>query len=1037
MNPLYPIAGEAPAPTVPEPTDKVTKFLKQPKTRTFVLAAGLVYAVVVPVVALCFPETLPDRSEVAPAAGHAPETDRANTPPGPEVLPGAAPGTQEEPSQRLAGHPDRVMYTRVKLPFLHELSVSGLRLPLWWFGVGVFVAVVLVCWPALIARLVAAGAAAGKGLRGLGWANRIALGLIAGGGGAALLIEWAGYEKGAKLVKLAVLALAVLWGLCHAAVRLSDYLALLGHLVSWLWAAFFPIGWPRNWVFNRLWWTTLLPVRLAKDLRDWFWIKGWVDRLEKALAWVFASPLFPLQIALFWAISLADFGSGFGIPDLVWGDTWWMRLWAGVSISLLFANALFVRAILDRQPGGKPPFATKRWSLFGFARRRHGFPDDPAVRQMGAFLARTWLPALAIFYLPVVGRDWARPGDGVPGIMLLGLVSGVVVTVLLVARYEQTWRAWWMENKFFLSLPGFAEKEQGQIPPAEYPVHALATVFGIPAVGFAVVFLFEYLTTNAVWSPVWVVCLLLGLFNIAYGFVSFHFEGLKYILLSLVLLVLLVANTNHPYKMRHPDLDMYAAVSLDKPPEQAPDWRIQTPDMLRCFQGRWTSGPAGPREGKPKLVIVCTTGGGIQAAVWTAVVLEGLERAIPGDRTKGAAGLRDHIRLMTGASGGMQGAALYTADFHNTDRKTALSTQLARDSLWPTLQTMLMHDLMGSAVPWRFDYDRGRRLEHAWSWNCRDWTDGTKPVEPPDAIDKLRLGTTYEAKGDPFDRSFFSLHAEEKECRCPSLVFSPMLVEDCRRVLISNLAVDWFTTARAAHLNGKLDNAPKWLDGDTISVPAIEFWRYFPKAHDTFRVGTAARMSASFPFVGPAVSLPTNPPRRVVDAGYFDNFGINFAALWLHHYRDEIKEHTSGVVIVEIRAYPRRKEKVQFVLYDRDGKPIADTVNWAVSEGSSPLEGIYNLYARSAYFRNDQVLQVLSEEFNRPARGKLAPAVPFFTTVLFECDQPAALSWTLPRPEAQKICEQFGPPCHLHENVRQQVARLKDWFGTGGGPTEW
>ena len=1013
-----------PASEVPEPTDKFTKFLKHEWTQAFVLAAGLSYALVVLVVAFGFPEWLPDRSEAAPPAGQVNEQSRA----------------------------DHEVSARGTLALIAASSISGLRWALWVAGVVLIAAVVLLWWPTLIGQLVAAVVATGKWFRKLSWANCVALVLVVVGVVAVVVIEEVGAEKivgeeTGKFVKLAVLVFVFGWGLRHMVVNRANFRALLGSLGSWLWASF-------------------LPGTLLGDLFDWFWVRRWVERLEEALGWVFASPLFTLQIVLFWAISWIDFGAGLGIPNLVWGDTFWMRLWVGVSISLLFANAMFVRATLDRLPGGRPPFDTDRWSLFGFAQPTFGFPvDDQAVREIGAFLARTWLPALAIFYLPVWRRDWMTPGDGVPGMMLLGLVLGIVITVLLVARYEQAWRNWWLTNKFFLTLPGFSRPNvipAAQLP-AERPVHALATVFAIPAVGFAVVFLFEYQTANAVWSPVWVACLLFGLFNVAYGFVSFHFEGLKYILLLLILLVLLVANTNHPYKMRHPGLDMYAGVKLDEPPEKAPDWRIQTPDLLKSFRTKWP-GPAGKREGKPKLVIVCTTGGGIQAAVWTSVVLEGLEKAIPGDAAKGEAPLRDHIRLMTGASGGMQGAALYAADFHNFSerqskgqppRQTPLRTQLARDSLWPTLQTMLMHDLTGSAVPWRFDNDRGRRLERSWSWNCREWTDGKKQVEPPDAIDKLRLGTTYTGtEPPPLERTFSELLKEEKGCQCPSLVFSPMLVEDCRRVLISNLAVDWFTTARAEHLNGELSGKPAWIDENTISVPAIEFWRYFPKAHKEFQVGTAARMSASFPFVGPAVSLPTNPPRRVVDAGYFDNFGINFAALWLHRYRDEIREHTGGVVIIEIRAYPRRHEKVQFTLNDsKTGKPIVDTVNWAVSEGSSPLEGVYNLYARSAYFRNDQVLQVLSDEFNKPPKGQPAPTVPFFTTVLFECNQPAALSWTLPEKEAENIQKQFADkdwwkepleaPApgrkqfatekgNLDDKVYQQVVGLKAWFGNGG-----
>jgi hypothetical protein len=55
---------------------------------------------------------------------------------------------------------------------------------------------------------------------------------------------------------------------------------------------------------------------------------------------------------------------------------------------------------------------------------------------------------------------------------------------------------------------------------------------------------------------------------------------------------------------------------------------------------------------------------------------------------------------------------------------------------------------------------------------------------------------------------------------------------------------------------------------------AISFFALFPKSVDTFRVATAVRMNATFPYVSPAVSLPTAPPVRVVDTGYYDNYGL-------------------------------------------------------------------------------------------------------------------------------------------------------------------
>ena len=58
------------------------------------------------------------------------------------------------------------------------------------------------------------------------------------------------------------------------------------------------------------------------------------------------------------------------------------------------------------------------------------------------------------------------------------------------------------------------------------------------------------------------------------------------------------------------------------------------------------------KQAKPKLALVTVSGGGIRASVWTSVVLRKLEESL-------GAEFPYHIRLITGASGGMVGASYY------------------------------------------------------------------------------------------------------------------------------------------------------------------------------------------------------------------------------------------------------------------------------------------------------------------------------------------------------------------------------------------
>src|SRR6185436_18885431 len=94
----------------------------------------------------------------------------------------------------------------------------------------------------------------------------------------------------------------------------------------------------------------------------------------------------------------------------------------------------------------------------------------------------------------------------------------------------------------------------------------------------------------------------------------------------------------------------------------------------------------------------------------------------------------------------------------------------------------------------------------------------------------------------------------------PLLIFSPMIVEDGRRLLISNLDLAALATIYVPGIGAAATRA---------SLPALELLKLVPAAA-SLRVSTVARMSASFPYVTPASEVPTQPLRRVVDAGYYD-----------------------------------------------------------------------------------------------------------------------------------------------------------------------
>jgi hypothetical protein len=83
---------------------------------------------------------------------------------------------------------------------------------------------------------------------------------------------------------------------------------------------------------------------------------------------------------------------------------------------------------------------------------------------------------------------------------------------------------------------------------------------------------------------------------------------------------------------------------------------------------------------------------------------------------------------------------------------------------------------------------------------------------------------------------------------------------------------------------------------------AIEFQRLF-QDHEPgdLKLTSALRMNASFPYISPVVTLPSEPPMRVMDAGGRDNYGYRATLSFLYTFRQWIAEHTSGIVLIQLR----------------------------------------------------------------------------------------------------------------------------------------
>jgi hypothetical protein len=155
----------------------------------------------------------------------------------------------------------------------------------------------------------------------------------------------------------------------------------------------------------------------------------------------------------------------------------------------------------------------------------------------------------------------------------------------------------------------------------------------------------------------------------------------------------------------------------------------------------------------------------------------------------------------------------------------------------------------------------------------------------------------------------------EENAEIPMLVFSPTIINHGRKLIISPMNVSYFTH----HSNNIVTS-----DGE------VEFTRFFAKQNAVnLKFSTALRMSATFPYVMPMVSLPTSPTVEVMDAGIRDNYGISLAVKFLSEFKVWIQNNTSGVILITTRDRPRelKETRVNNSVYTKMSKPAWNVVD--------------------------------------------------------------------------------------------------------------
>ena len=368
---------------------------------------------------------------------------------------------------------------------------------------------------------------------------------------------------------------------------------------------------------------------------------------------------------------------------------------------------------------------------------------------------------------------------------------------------------------------------------------------------------------------------------------------------------------------------------------------------------------------KPKMVFICVSGGGQRAALWSLNVLQTADKM-----TKGK--LMENAMLITGASGGLIGASYFRELIYQERQGTGVDpyavehlNNIASDNLNAIIFSLLMNDFFVGFKKFEYkgiayDKDRGYSFEHQLNKNT-----------------EMML-----------DKPLISYQYAEKESLVPMIIMAPTIINDGRKLYISPQNVSYLTNVTdTLYYDNKLNG--------------IDFLRFFKdQGSEQLRFLSGLRMSATFPYITPNITLPSRPSMEIMDAGITDNFGISDAIRFLYVFREWISENTSGVVIVSIRDSEKDGPilpKENLSLFDRFTLPIS-----SIYQNFEALQDITNdnkiEYARKWFDATIQRvdLQYIPEDY---AKENLSRS----DSLRMENVQRASLSWRLTGREKKSV----------------------------------
>ncbi|MBL0103835.1 MAG: patatin-like phospholipase family protein [Bacteroidetes bacterium] len=345
---------------------------------------------------------------------------------------------------------------------------------------------------------------------------------------------------------------------------------------------------------------------------------------------------------------------------------------------------------------------------------------------------------------------------------------------------------------------------------------------------------------------------------------------------------------------------------------------------------------------KPKMIFINCSGGGLRASIWAYRIMQVADSLSNGEFSKST-------ELISGASGGMIGAAYYRELYlkqklglWKPHKKNKELNNIGKDLLNPVAFSITVSDLFFNIQKFkdgnmRYNKDRAYAFEQQLNENTENVL--AKPLS--------------------------AYKAPEANGQIPMIIFTPTVVDDGRRLIISPQPMSYMTN----HIADSSFNFETTID-------EIEFSKLFAKQNaENIRFTTVLRMNATFPYILPAVTLPSEPAIHVMDAGIRDNTGLKTSLRFLYIFREWIEQNTSGVIFVDIRD-------------SHKARPIEKKPQQTIIENViTPLGNIYGNLLTIQDYNQDEAYEYAKGWFN----GK-------FDFIKFELptkEQDISLSWHL------------------------------------------